>query len=390
MTTLSAGFARECITPPAGAQLIGYASRTQPSLGVHDDLFASAVALSADGEDALLLALDVGWFDLSDVAALKAAVHAETGVAPEAILINTSHTHAGPRVATFVGVPPDAAYMAELTERCVRAAAAALADGRPATLQVGAAAVDIGTNRRELTADGRIILGVNPKGQTLPEVTVWRLSRDGALDVALFSIPMHGTTLGGENLFISAEWMGAAVRHLEGAHPDLRGVFLTGCGADQNPYREEQSFEQVDRLGREAARAVGEALAGARPVVAAPLRSAAWPMELPLAGGGADVCPIHGLRLGDAVLVGLGGEAFVEYAFYTRRRSAAASTMALAYTDGSVGYLPVEAAYAEGGYETEANLYFPMGESWAPEVEGAIKADIDAMLQRLDIARPTL
>lgn len=95
MADLLAGFGRVCITPPVGASLIGYASRTSPSLGVHDDLFASAVALSAGGCDVLLLALDVGWFDLSDVAALKQAVSRETGVAPEAILINTSHTHAG-------------------------------------------------------------------------------------------------------------------------------------------------------------------------------------------------------------------------------------------------------------------------------------------------------
>ena len=234
MADLLAGFGRVCITPPVGASLIGYASRTSPSLGVHDDLFASAVALSAGGCDVLLLALDVGWFDLSDVAALKQAVSRETGVAPEAILINTSHTHAGPRVATFVGVPPDTEYMAELTMHCADIAAMAMADRRPASLSVGAAPVDIGMNRRERTADGRIILGVNPDGPTLPEVTVWRLARDGAPDLVFFSIPMHGTTLGGENLYISAEWMGVAVRHLEETHPGVRGLFLTGCGGDQN------------------------------------------------------------------------------------------------------------------------------------------------------------
>ena len=43
---LYAGHYRVRITPPVGTFLMGYASRTQPSEGVHDDLYANAVALS--------------------------------------------------------------------------------------------------------------------------------------------------------------------------------------------------------------------------------------------------------------------------------------------------------------------------------------------------------
>jgi hypothetical protein len=269
----------------------------------------------------------------------------------------------------------------------VEAIATALDDLRPATLRAGSAPVDIGTNRRERTAAGEIILGVNPEGQTLGEATVWRFVREAGADVALWSIPIHGTVMGGENLMISAEWMGDAVRKVEARHPGLRAVFLQGCCADQNPYRGERSFRQMDLLGTKAAQAAGVALADARPLEALPLEIAAWDMALPLEEGGASPCPIHGLRLGGAALVGLGGEAFVEFALYARARSAAASTLVLGYTDGSVGYLPTAIAYEEGGYEPTSYKYFSIGKSWSPAVEGVVKGELDRMLAALGVAR---
>ena len=103
--------------------------------------------------------------------------------------------------------------------------------------------------------------------------------------------------------------------------------------------------------------------------------------------GGTSPAPIHGLRLGDVALVGLGGEAFVEYALHARARSAASSTMALGYTDGVVGYLPTAIAYEEGGYEPNAYKVFAAARPWDPALEGVIKGEIDRMLADLGVAR---
>jgi len=110
-------------------------------------------------------------------------------------------------------------------------------------------------------------------------------------------------------------------------------------------------------------------------------------MPIPVDGGGTSPAPIHGLRLGDVALVGLGGEAFVEYALHARARSAASSTMALGYTDGVVGYLPTAIAYEEGGYEPNSYKVFATARPWDPALEGVIKGEIDRMLADLGVAR---
>jgi hypothetical protein len=380
-----AGFAREAITPPVGVYMMGYADRIAPATGVRDELYASAVAISDGGPPVVILALDLLVLDRDEVAELKGRIQGLAEVAPERVLINTSHTHAGPVVTRQprFGLMCEASYLEAMLAQAARVAAAATRDLAPATLSVGSAPVDIGLNRRERTADGQIILGLNPEGPRLAEATVWRLERASADDIVLFTIPVHGTTLGPENLLISAEWMGAAVRDLEARAPDVRALFLMGCAGDQNPYREQRSFEQVDAHGRAAATAVRAAMAAARRIEGTPLRNVAFDADLPLEDGEMAACPLHGLRLGEALLLGLGGEPFVEYALHVRQRARAASTMVLGYTDGTVGYLPTQAAFAEGGYEVTANRYFAAGKPWAPRVERVLKSAIDAVLAHL-------
>ncbi len=383
MAELMAGFGRETITPPAGVHMMGYASRTEPAAGARDDLFASAVALSDGGPPVVVLALDVAALDRDEVADLKGRVQQAAGVAPERVLVNTSHTHAGPMVARRPGLAYEASYVDAMLAAASRAAATAVSDLAPAMLHVGSAPVDIGMNRRERTPEGEIILGVNPEGQRLAEATVWLLVRALARDIVLFSIPIHGTTLGPENLLFSSEWMGAAVRDLEAHDPDLAAVFLQGCAGDQNPYREQRSFEQADAHGRAAAEAVRAAIASAREIEGTPLRNVAADADLPLEDGETAPCAVHGLRVGEAVVLGVGGEAFVEYALYAQQQARAESIMVLGYTDGSVGYLPTQAAFAEGGYEVTANRYFAVGRPWAPRVERVLKSAMDEVLEAL-------
>ena len=388
MSPLLVGHARRCITPPVGVHMMGYAARTGPCGGIHDDLMANAVALSDGDVAAAILALDISSLDLAEVRRLKDAVRARTDLQPTRILVNTSHTHAGPMVARRPGLIFEGEYLETILEECATATESALGDLLPAAMSVGSASVDIGCNRRERTPEGETILGVNRDGPRLAQATVWRFSRARGDDVVLFSIPVHGTTLGPENLVISADWPGAAVRAIEDSVDGTRAIFLQGCAGDQNPYRDVRSFDMVARHGEAAGAEVREALEASREIRALPLSNVARAVCLPLADGGASPCPVHGLRVGDAVLVGLGGEAFVEYALYGRERSSAVSTLVLGYTDGSVGYLPTEAAFDEGGYEPNAYKNFPLAKAWNPDVERVLKQEIDAMLSMLSEEGP--
>jgi neutral ceramidase len=403
MNTLRVGFARADITPDRPVHMAGYGWRSALSRGVHDRLFANAVALSDGAATVLILATDLVSFDLEGNTELKGALSAATGLPPESILTNTSHTHAGPMVVRSAYQPFEAAYFGSLLVICAQAAVRALDILTPARLFVGTAALDIGKNRRYRTPEGEVAMVPNPGGQSLPQVTVWRLQRAEGEDVVLWSAPIHGVVMHEDNLFISAEWMGAAVRDFEALQPGAKAIFLQGCCGDQNPYRELNSFDQVEALGRTAGQAIRSAMSATREVsplplvnrycvVALPVDKDKLPPDPVLVPDGPrpqrpprdhQLVPIHGLRLGEALLVGMAGEPFVEYARFGSSISPAASTMILGYTDSTLSYLPTEQAYREGGYEPGAWIWYPEGKPWLPTVEGVLKTALAEMIQHL-------
>jgi hypothetical protein len=361
--------------------MVGYGSRTDGAEAVHDDLFVNAVALSDGGDPVLMVAFDLCLLTHELAAIFKEAITGETGLAANRIFLNTSHTHAGPTLGAW-GTPTEQAlaYRARTITDTVAAAQEALDDLKLARLRVGSAALDIGCNRREMLADGTVILGHNPAGPTVKRVTTWALAREGVPDIVLFSAPMHGTTMGGKNLTLSAEWMGMAVQYIEAEHPGTRAVFFQGCGADQDPYYSREggrrgSLPEVEQHGHTAAAAVHTAMAGAHPIQAVPLRVASRAVDLPPkeAGGEGKTLALHGLRLGDAAILALSAETFVEFAIYGEATSPAAETLVLGYTDGNIGYLCTADAFPDGGYEIRTTQV-------APESEAIVK---DAMADLL-------
>ena len=384
MESLLVGQARGCITPPLGIGMVGYADRTDGAAAVHDDLFVNAVVLEAPDNTVALMAYDLCLLNLEQAAEFKGALAKATGLRPEQLLLNTSHTHAGPSVGGREGsAQMEDDYRRETIGRSVEVLKAALAETAPATFAVGKAPLDIGCNRRERMEDGTIKLGHNPEGPRLGELTVWHFGRSGAPDVVLFSTPMHGTTLGWHNLSLSAEWMGLAVQQVEARRDDLRAVFLQGCGADQDPYYSMESgvrgtFEEVEQHGAAAAGAVLQALDATRDLDPLPLRISARQAPLPDKQEPTQVrrLPLHGVRVGDAAVIALGCEAFVEYALFAGSVSPFDETLVLGYTDGNVGYLCTADAFATGGYETNTTRV-------APESEQITKEAIREMLSAL-------
>ena len=366
--------------------MVGYASRTDGAEGVHDDLFVNAVALDDGEAPVVLIALDLCLLSKDLAAEFKQAINEATGLPPERVFVNTSHTHAGPTVGGY-GEPTEQvlAYRAEVLERTTTAVRDALGDRAPAGFRAGSAPLDIGCNRRETLADGKVILGHDPDGPAVQEVTAWTFAREDRPDVVLFSTPMHGTTLGGQNRIISAEWMGMAVQVVEEEAPSVRAVFLQGCGADQDPYYSKEgggrgTFPEVEEHGRRAAEAVRGAVGASRALEALPMTAMLRQAELPPKedDGEARTLVLHGLRLGDAVLVSLSAETFVEYAKYGAAVSAADETLILGYTDGNIGYLCTADAFPEGGYEIRTTRV-------APDSERIVKSAMREMLAELTV-----
>ena len=56
---LHAGVGRATITPPVGVDLMGYSRRSQPSSGIHMEMYATALVASAHGGTVAETAIDL-------------------------------------------------------------------------------------------------------------------------------------------------------------------------------------------------------------------------------------------------------------------------------------------------------------------------------------------
>jgi neutral ceramidase len=96
---------------------------------------------------------------------------------------------------------------------------------------------------------------------------------------------------------------------------------------------------------------------------------------------------LQAIRLSDWALVAVSAEPFVETGLAVKARSPATMTMFGGYTNGSLGYLPIPAAYQDGGYEVDtAHLYYrlpaPPAPSCAERVTSAALGLIAELLDR--------
>ena len=283
-----AGLAKVKITPEKPIRMAGYASRTQPSQSVSSDLWTKALALEdSDGNRALLITADTLGFP-GEMAERITQRLGSAGIDRSQILLNASHTHAGPLVMARLGYGVDGverervvAYGQALEDKAVEAGREALANLKPARLGWGGGVVHFVMNRRESTDKG-IMLGVNPRGPVDRSVPVLRISApDGEMKAVIFGAACHCTTLTGKNMQIDGDYAGHAQSFVEEAHAGVQAMFLTGCAGDANPYPRgtlKLAKRHGKTLGAEVVRVLTEKL---KPV-AGPIRTEFRRVDLPL------------------------------------------------------------------------------------------------------------
>lgn len=410
-----AGFGEADITPPIGIWLTGFAARTKPCDDIHDPLLARAMVLENEmGERAALLALDLIALTEIQVAAIRRLVQEWTGIPPQNLLINCSHTHSAPAVGELapscMGVP-DPAYL-DLTMRKAATAVKLACDNLVETrLFFGTSESHIGINRRQRTPEGRIVIGQNPEGNVDPQVSILAANPIGSdFWFIAFSYACHGVVLGHDNYAVTGDFVHFARQAVEdffGGH--ALTMFLQGCCGDINP-RERGNFEIAQKLGFELATGVVQAVLRAEPVENESIEGIVGSLKLPLmppppqkqlrehykqfresaslakregrlgeaqwrsceANWAKQVLkalqenslptfqPMNAqvLRIGDVAFAALASEAFVEIGLNIKSQSPFVRTVTLGYTNGCIGYLPTAKAYEEGGYEVELAFKF--------------------------------
>jgi len=420
-----AGVARIRITPEKPLWLTGYAARVKPSDGTLLDLHAKALALEdATGQRAVLVATDVLGFPAGVARNVARRIEERYGLARDRLLLNSSHTHSGPALATperFIhGVRTTAEqdrdieeYTRAFEDKVVEVVGAALADLQPARLALGRGTAGFGANRRVRNEAGEYSIGMNPRGPVDHDVPVLRVEgADGGLRAAVFGYACHNTTL---NIYqFNGDYAGFAQDWLERRHPEAAALFVMGCGGDVNP-APRGTVELARQHGEALGRAVEAALAGTLAPVEGPLRTAF--QTLPLAFGkvpGREVlqamlgdkdpyrqafgremlqrldrdgrlpasypCPLQVWQFGDGLtLLAIGGEVVVDYALRLKKELGERVWVA-GYSNDVFAYVPSRRIVEEGGYEGGgAMLYYVQPGPFVPEVEEAIIARLREM-----------
>jgi len=266
---LQAGIARRIITPPKGIYQIGYGDRTRGNVGVHDDLYATALVLD-DGKTRLaIVALDMLAINEFVVDRVR------TCLAPTEVLLCCSHTHSGPiAYADKKSTHKDREYIDLLVERIAEAVRTAQNGLLPAHLEYSSGEANVGINRREKMPDGRMEIGRNPSGARDESIQVIGIFTDKRI-ATIVNYACHGTVLGPDNLLVSADWIGAMREKVE---EELGGLalFLQGAAANINPdmyWEDPHAFEKVAEQGLSVAEAIlAAARAGAEKARAVPLK----------------------------------------------------------------------------------------------------------------------
>jgi hypothetical protein len=272
------GVARCDITPPVGIyhRLWGAATHDRAT-GVHRPLTATcAVFQAAQGPvtpetEQIVLAVDHCLLWAPEMGQLLAAVSAQSGTAPEQVVVAFSHTHAAglmgrERVGLPGGdlIPP---YLHDLERRLAALARAARGAVRPATITYGMGRCGMAAQRDYYDEEsGQFVCGYNPGGPADDTVLVARVTDDaGRLMATFVNYACHPTTLAWENTLVSPDFPGAMRDVVEGA-TGAPCLFLQGASGDLGPREGFVGDPAVaDRNGRQLGHAALAALEGLPP-----------------------------------------------------------------------------------------------------------------------------
>jgi len=238
------GVAVRDVTPPLGIYARSWGAALHDVMdGVHRPFNATAAVFKPVDSDLelALVALDIGWFqDLNDERELRAAVKARTGLDAPQLLINMSHTHAGPNMVSSASDKPGVEYvkphLAHLANQISDAILEARNKMQSAWVAYGYGRCAMAKNRDYFDVDAqRWACGFNPEGHADDTVLVARVTNDaGKILATLVNYACHPTTLAWDNHLLSPDFIGATREILEREF-GAPALFLQGASGDLGP-----------------------------------------------------------------------------------------------------------------------------------------------------------
>ncbi len=408
---LQVGYGKVCITPKSPVAL---SSSDQPTYtAVYEDVYITCIALRDDQNNTVLMfTTDISYTSASNQTGIIRGVSKETGVPESNISYSCTHNHSG--------LDPSGTVMTLLKNSANEAAAAAIADLSPATLEIGTCYPE-GFNflRHYQTNDGHWV-GDNyysPTGsqaataERLPDnaMQLMHFVRQDKQSVLLLNWQAHAVyTYKME--YLCTDFVGS-LRDEVAAKTGALVAYFQGAAGNLNPWSNlgdnkfEHSLKGVTEYGTALAQYPIEAMASLSPVDATGISIAENAFTANVRRDSSDVVLaasayrqvregggthteaieaagglIHGdqgaeyvshrsrlagsneirqrvVRLGDVAFVIAPYEMFDDTGVYIKENSPFEMTFILGYTNGREGYMPSAACIAHGCYEYEGSCF---------------------------------
>ncbi|MCL2812261.1 MAG: hypothetical protein FWD25_10315 [Clostridia bacterium] len=363
---LTAGAAREIITPEVGGLLFGYNDHTA-SQSIHDDLTVTALAVESGGAAFLLLSATVCLVNNDLANKIRAKAGAAAGIPAGHVILSATHTHSGPCTEGFSGWGSiDQGYCEKIfVPKCVAAAQGAMAARQPVKVGVGITESKVGINRRQLGRDNRVSLGQNPWDMYDSTMTVVALRGTDRKPLAnIIHVGAH-CTAAGINYEITRDWAGVMADRLE-EESGAMTLFVNGTLGDVAPRMAnggstgdiKHAMEVGGLAGIDAVRAYKTI----RTYYEEPLALNVGDIEIPFEPTDALKYRQTVVCLGPVALVPFPFEVCSEIGLRLRHYSPFAHTLLLSCTNGSNSYLPAQSQLCRGGYEVDSFRRFHPGQ----------------------------
>ncbi len=421
---LKAGIHKVCISPSVGVPLAGFAARLEPASGIHDDLFARSIVLETQDAAVAFVSVDLLALPSDFIRRVRQSIAEVTNIKADAVMIASTHTHAGPvTIKTFFNPDGsvDAAYMDQLADAIRESVKTAWDNRVESKVGVGSGRVSgVGVNRRSTDQ--------KPVDEQIGIIKVTDME-DRTRGV-LINYSCHPTVLGPDNLLVTGDFPAFAVSEIEERlGEDSFAMFVNGTQGNISMGHSSElsaigvitpgrTFERAGQLGHLLAEATLLALPSIAVDHAPTLKTAVLPVFLPLKsypsadesdrqlkeaeahlaslasqnGDEGDAVrrarseqlyasinkfyagetavftdgqlpiELQGIRINDSVFIAVPAEVFVEIGLFIKNQ-VEHDTFIVGIANGYIGYLPTKIAYEVGGYEVVSSKCRPTAEA---------------------------
>jgi neutral ceramidase len=373
--TLKVGVAAVDITPPCNVGLLMSSSHGlwAPFKSVRKPLHARILALEGAGRKVVLVSLDLlglsgrvlgGWAQFK-----RSLTSGAGGLLPYDVVLACTHTHTSPETMALTGLyrtAPFKAWVQAIQSNIAQGIAAALEASTPCNVAlISTELAGFSLQRRIPTSCG---IKMSDSLQPIPRDWMDREPIDHRVRALVFD-DQNGAplaTLGHAvchpvhemcNPQVSPDFPGEFCSALASAPIAGFPIYLNGTAGDVNPPTVSAGAEAAIRHGQALARAVTDAWDARTGIPAPLLRFRRKSVSLPVRSlngtptGRRCTAHISALRIGPVALLFLPGEIFVETGRKIESQSPFPTTLITTLCESTIGYVPTERAFREGGYE---------------------------------------